>query len=519
MHTQKPEKQSDSASEEFSWMSRMVQSPLQLLILFGLLVSMLIYFSLKHLEKVKIDGEFVTITENNFNSLDKEIKVFLADLQSLQQLFIVMPDVSRADFKHFTTSILERHKGFQAISWNRYLTQEQLSDFHKQAKAEVANFQLYEHNEKGAKVELKERPSHVIVYYIEPFEPNKVALGYDLSSNPQRQRGIKRAQETKNVVATQRIKLVQEQVEMFGVLLLMPVFAKSNEDELTGFVVGVIRIVDLASNALGDNGHRDQILTYFFDMDAPTHESLLYSTGPSDITDMEQLTAYTDAHDLLMLNKSFLIGERRWEVAYQATPEFVTSRQTWLPMMALLTTLLLFLSIIYLFKKKEQLKNEFISLISHELRTPLTSIKGSIDLLIGLANMPQNKTKSLLDIINSNCNRLIALVSNILDLDKIEAGKMSYKLEKINVADLLNEALKLNEGYASKFNVQLVLNGAVDEDYIYADEGRIIQVLTNLISNGVKYSKEHGVVELSSASVDGLVRISVKDHGKGIPQA
>jgi len=174
-------------------------------------------------------------------------------------------------------------------------------------------------------------------------------------------------------------------------------------------------------------------------------------------------------------------------------------------------------------KKIEQMKKEFISIVSHELRTPLTSIQGSLGLMKGGATglLPE-AAKTLIDPALESCERLGRLVSDILDVEKIESGKMEFNLKILRLAPLIEQALEANRLYAQKFEVKLHFANEADPlTCAKIDPDRFTQVLTNLISNAVKFSpRHHGVsVKLSpSPGKHETVRISVIDAGPGIPE-
>ncbi len=169
-------------------------------------------------------------------------------------------------------------------------------------------------------------------------------------------------------------------------------------------------------------------------------------------------------------------------------------------------------------KNIEKMKNEFISLVSHELRTPLTAIKGSIDLLLGLksTSLPE-KQLQLLAIAQQNCDRLIRLINDILDIEKIEAGKVVLNHSQFNLSDLIQEAVHANEGYANAFQVELILKNTLDIQMV-GDRDKLMQVLTNLISNAVKFSKPHQQVIIQLTAKPKTLEIAVQDQGVGIPQ-
>ncbi len=167
----------------------------------------------------------------------------------------------------------------------------------------------------------------------------------------------------------------------------------------------------------------------------------------------------------------------------------------------------------------ESIKDDFISIVSHELRTPLTSIRGAISLILNNKNNAQSNPEQCLQLIelaNSNCERLTMLLNDILDLQKIAAGKMEFIYVCNNVSALLTETISLNQTFAAEYNVNLIMKETHPSLHIYVDRDRTIQVLTNLISNAVKFSKPHDTVELIAKRFNNLVRFEVKDFGIGI---
>lgn len=172
-------------------------------------------------------------------------------------------------------------------------------------------------------------------------------------------------------------------------------------------------------------------------------------------------------------------------------------------------------------RRLDELKSEFVSTVSHELRTPLTSIRASLGLVVGgVAGALPEEVRELLDIAHKNSERLVLLVNDILDIEKIEAGRLEFRRERVSAHALLDQALAANAAYANQFGVRLerVDAGGADAD-VYADVARIQQVLANLLSNAAKFSPAGSVVELSLQVEVGDVTFRVRDHGPGIPQA
>ncbi len=168
-------------------------------------------------------------------------------------------------------------------------------------------------------------------------------------------------------------------------------------------------------------------------------------------------------------------------------------------------------------KRGEQLQNEFVSTVSHELRTPLTAIAGSLGLINGgaLGEVPE-AMRQMLDIAESNSQRLRKLIDDLLDMDKLAAGKMHFDLQPLALRPLLEQALHSNQPYAEHHRVRLRLLPGED-CRVLADAQRLEQVLANLLANAAKFSATGQSVELAAAPREGWVRISVRDQGAGIP--
>src|SRR5689334_4581721 len=165
------------------------------------------------------------------------------------------------------------------------------------------------------------------------------------------------------------------------------------------------------------------------------------------------------------------------------------------------------------------MKDDFVSMVSHELRTPLTSIRGSLGLLAGGAagEMP-DAAQALLDIAASNCERLVRLINDILDMDKIESGKMAFVPVAVELVPLVEQAILSNRAYSQSFGVEIRLTESMPGK-VLADPDRLHQVLTNLLSNAARHSPRGGIVEVTVRRGDGKLRVAVADQGPGIPLA
>ncbi|MFL6234168.1 MAG: response regulator [Thermoanaerobaculia bacterium] len=168
-------------------------------------------------------------------------------------------------------------------------------------------------------------------------------------------------------------------------------------------------------------------------------------------------------------------------------------------------------------KRIAQMKNDFVSVVSHELRTPLTSIRGSLGLIAGgVAGELPERARSLVEIAAKNCERLVRLINDILDVEKIESGKVGFHFLPVELSPLIERAVEDIRAYAEGYGVELRITATAAGARIWGDPDRLLQVMTNLISNAVKFSPRGGTVEVAAARGIGDVRIAVTDHGRGI---
>jgi PAS domain S-box-containing protein len=168
----------------------------------------------------------------------------------------------------------------------------------------------------------------------------------------------------------------------------------------------------------------------------------------------------------------------------------------------------------------ERLKKEFTSTLSHELRTPLTSIIGSLQLINAgvLGDVPKD-VGELTEVAERNGQRLLDLINDILDIEKIESGKLTLMPEVMRVDELVRESVVLNKGFGDRFKVRFEPRGGLSAAEVNADRKRLLQVMTNLLSNAAKFSPEGETVDITTEERDQVLRIGVHDRGPGIPEA
>jgi PAS domain S-box-containing protein len=169
-------------------------------------------------------------------------------------------------------------------------------------------------------------------------------------------------------------------------------------------------------------------------------------------------------------------------------------------------------------KHNERLRDEFVSTVSHELRTPLTSISGSLGLLAEqwASELPKSAAR-LLAIAHTNSQRLVRLINDILDIEKLESSRVVFNLSQVDLRSLVAHAIEENRGFAESYGVRVRLDAASTDSEVNADPDRLAQVITNLLSNAIKFSPAGEEVLVAVEKNGNVIRVSVRDHGCGVP--
>uniref|UniRef100_UPI002811FF3E CHASE3 domain-containing protein n=1 Tax=Phenylobacterium sp. TaxID=1871053 RepID=UPI002811FF3E len=171
-------------------------------------------------------------------------------------------------------------------------------------------------------------------------------------------------------------------------------------------------------------------------------------------------------------------------------------------------------------KAAERLKEEFVSTVSHELRTPMTSISASLGLMAGGAAGPlPDKAARLVHIAKTSCDRLVRLINDLLDMQKIAAGKMDLNMVELDLREVAGSAIEAIGGYARERKVSLALEAPAAPMRVRGDADRLVQVLVNFLSNAVKFSPEGAEVRLQIREDGERAVADVRDQGPGVPEA
>jgi PAS domain S-box-containing protein len=164
----------------------------------------------------------------------------------------------------------------------------------------------------------------------------------------------------------------------------------------------------------------------------------------------------------------------------------------------------------------ERLKREFVSTVSHELRTPLTAIRGSLTLLsVGAMGGLTEQAKKVVTIAERNSIRLINLINDLLDIEKLEAGKLEMVFDAAPLQNAIERSVESVKAFGDQYGIKV--ESATTDAAVFADSDRLVQVIINLLSNAIKYSPRDGLVSVEVSKKQDSVWVGIKDRGRGIP--
>ena len=169
-------------------------------------------------------------------------------------------------------------------------------------------------------------------------------------------------------------------------------------------------------------------------------------------------------------------------------------------------------------RKIDRMKSEFVSTVSHELRTPLTSIRGSLSLMAaGAVGEIPTQAQKLVEIAANNTDRLVRLINDILDMEKIESGRMQFNFELQPLLPIVEKSIAANQAYAGQHDIRIELDNSAQNTRVDVDADRITQVIDNLLSNAIKFTHPGTTIKVEILPRRSSVRVSVADQGAGVP--
>ena len=512
-----------------------------------------VFFAASRWETQTLSNRVAEEGENIQRLLESRVIAHQEMLSSLIRLIEVNPDISRDQFDHFTRLTLAEQNDVSALSYNPLVQKQERATFELRM-AEIlgeADFVIRERNVIGELVPASDSPLHVPVIYISPLPENQQAVGYDIYSDPNRRLAIERSLENLKGTVTAPVQLIQDNKDRAGVLLMQPIVNKNagdnSKDGVQGFAVAVIKVDDMIRIAL-KNRLNDLLALRLSDAGSDQGQSLFYQTNNWSRSKLTSQYAW---------RANIAVADRTWQLEMTPTVGYLKEHRpvfAWVVgvlsmfFAALLQVMLMAVSgrtelvrrkvreqTQFIQEQKQQLevtsaqanaanlaKSRFLATMSHELRTPMNGILGVAKLIQLESNDAKQKEQA--EIILTSGEMLLTLLNDILDIAKIEAGKIELHAHEFSPQHILTDIKRLYEAQAhhKKLTLETVWQGQANAVYI-GDVGRIRQILINLVSNALKFTQRGHVKIFANATESNVpgqaeLRFEVQDTGIGITQ-
>jgi signal transduction histidine kinase len=484
-------------------------------------------------------------------ALRDRLETHAALLRGARGLFTARGAVAPEEFARYVRQLdlRRRYPGVQGIGWSARIRAGEADSAVAAMRRRLPDFSLWPAS----------APERHAIVYLEPLDArNRAAIGFNMFSHPVRREAMARARDTGAAAASGRVVLVQEitPAKQAGFLIYLPLYAGSprtaeeRRAALRGFVYSPFRAGDLLRGVLGDPDEA-QLALAVYDGD-PAERNLLYASHDAP---PRGLTA----------TSRFVVAGRPWTIRLAALPGMAFRGPDLGPVVAvggvLLTVLLtsayagqlrarseaertaadLRLSEERLLASEERLreemrttarlyreaeaarldaeaanraKDQFVTVLSHELRTPLSAMLGWTRLL-GLGGLDEAGVRNAVDVLDRNARVQLQLVDDLLDLSRIESGRLEIRREEVDVARPVEAALEMVKPAAEQRRVRLdaaLERGAV----VNGDPRRLEQIAWNLLSNAIKFTDAGGTVSVRLERAETSVRLRVTDTGRGI---
>jgi PAS domain S-box-containing protein len=328
-----------------SWRKRRLSITLPIIALFVMTTATVYYESKNETERLKLEFDHHALALKT--ALESSISGQLTALRSLESFHSATTTFDRKSFKNFVNHTLTNLSGIQALSWNPLIRNSERDGFERSVNGEGhRNFQITEQSTDKQMVRAGNRLEYVPVEFIEPYQENHKALGYDVYSDPFRRKAIDQARDTGEITTTAaRINLVQDQQHQYGILTLLPVYRKGlphttlqeRRQAISGYLVAVFRGNDFVMAALED-ANQDKLSYRLIDESAPTDDQLIFSNGQQDLKPLVLQEKGLFGRNLSLADKfAISSGGRSWRLEVFPTQEYVVSHQTdnaWLILIA-----------------------------------------------------------------------------------------------------------------------------------------------------------------------------------------
>jgi len=507
------------------------------------------YQSAKNKDLIRFSNEVKRIQL----AIENKINLYVALLKGGRGFVESNREINRENFSEYVKSLeLEKnYVGVQGIGFTKIVAAEEREAFVEKMKSEgYVEFNIFPTAEKN---------SYRIVTYLEPFnELNQKSIGFDLSSESNRNEALDRARDSGEAASSAKVNLVLEKEGFLetGFLIFLPIYkngklpvsVEDRKKNIIGYIYSPFRASDFLSEIQNDKSASD-IKLKIYDGEVDT-ENLLTKTA-----DPQKLTASNEIEENYTAQNDLNVAGRKWIIQYDSAQSFTAqSSLGWTPFIFIIGAIFSFLlfgmtywetsariklqttatELFELEKQKQGLlekeqkarlsaeqanntKDEFIAIVSHELRTPLNSIAGWTRIL-KTDDLSDNTKKLALEKIEKNLRSQTKLVEELLDYSQIVSGTIKFEGNEVNFSDVFEITFSEIEPTAQEKNIEFIKDNQLNGHRVLGDEDKIKLVIYNLLSNAVKFTHSGGKIESAVMENDGTIQMIIKDNGKGISQ-
>ncbi|GJL79206.1 MAG: hypothetical protein NPINA01_21950 [Nitrospinaceae bacterium] len=527
----------------------------------GFVVAVIVLFEVWEKQEDLWFDEFTQDVLENTLILGGKLEVIEKELQGVLSLYNASTFVTDGEFETYVIPILKNNTYIQNLSWLPRVSHSQRAFYEgKMATEGYPDFHITEQSEDGTLIEASPREEYYPVHYVEPLKRNDALFGFDLNSIPSIDQVIRESRDTGKIMASEKFKYLQDNQNHAGIFVFAPYYEtktapvtlENRRQNLNGFLVGFYRVGEMM-NQMVQPYQAQGINLVVFDADASPGNNKLYG---------EPL-----AHPQGEFKNLINFSNRNWFLHWQASHEFHGGPKKtsgwWIA--GGVQVFAVFLAIIFemmvsrtrrvesevltrteeLTQANENLKSEidarskaekelhaakeeaelankaksiFLANMSHEIRTPMNAIFGYSQILKGSRHLEPDQRANIDNILRSG-DHLLKIINDILDISKIEAGKMELNPTDFNLAELIHGIATMFEPRCREKQIRWHLDFPRDEPVlVLGDEIKLKQILINLLSNAVKFT-EKGEIALRVVPEKGdRFLFEVVDSGKGIPK-
>jgi len=517
--------------------------------LFVLAVSIIIYVKVSQWEQEKIENELKAKSTIISTAIERQLAAYVEVLKSIEGLYASSIEIEQHEFKQFVMGPLSRYPGLKALSWDLLIKEKDRTRILKQLEASGNKLELKEINSEGKLIPARKMDEYLVPVFIEPYETNSKALGFNLYADVNRKLAAQKAIRLGQPTATDRIRLVQDPDHQFGLLILLPIYEKNRRvtspDErqaaAKGVVVGALQLKDfMATTLIGYS--LDGINFQVEDLSAPEKERVLYSTENFD-------TKVVSSRDLHWVYQ-FDFANREWRINFKKSYAALLENRPWQAWFVLATGLLFsglftaFLMVIIgrtsriedlVEKRTEELAEAKANMISssklsalgemaggmaHEINTPLTIINlkvAQIQNELNAASLNKEKVNDGLKKIEDTVARIAKIIRG---LRYFARDTKSDPFNRVQVSAILEDTLYLCiERF--RYNGIVLKTGEYPKNlYIDCRPTEISQVILNLLNNACDAVLDlpEKWISIDVVKKGEMLEIRIADSGHGIPR-